>query len=161
MLSRWSMPARRASRSPAENQPIGTTDSQGLMLVPTLRLLPEKPALHRPVQPARRRRDRRNGAHRHPCGPGRHDGLVQRHHDSTAALIIFSRPDGSAIPAGPRGRLQGGSEFVVGYDGQAFIKGLAVTNHVDIDLGGVTCHASFGFTPRRGAQVRIGPVACH
>ncbi len=145
----------------AENQPIGTTDSQGLMLVPTLRSY-QKNRLS--IDPSSLPADAEIGATERIVTPADRAGTMVSfnvHHDSTAALVIFSRPDGSAIPAGAAGRLQGGSEFVVGYDGQAFIKGLAVTNHVDIDLGGVTCHASFGFTPRRGAQVRIGPVACH
>ena len=46
------------------------------------------------------------------------------HDDSDAALVIFARTNGSPIPAGSSGRLNGGEDFVIGYDGQAFIKGL-------------------------------------
>jgi outer membrane usher protein len=82
------------------------------------------------------------------------------HNDTTAALVVFVRPDGSFVPVGSRGRLDGGGDFVVGYDGQSFVRQLADSNRVTIDLGDSICHASFGFQPEPGQQVRIGPVPC-
>jgi outer membrane usher protein len=54
----------------------------------------------------------------------------------------------------------GGAPFIVGYDGQAFIKGLSRDNEVLIEIGEDTCNAQFGFKPVTGQQVHIGPVAC-
>jgi len=56
--------------------------------------------------------------------------------------------------------MDGGEEFVVGYDGQSFIKGLASANSVTIGFNDASCHANFNFAARPGEQVRIGPVPC-
>jgi outer membrane usher protein len=80
--------------------------------------------------------------------------------DTTSALVSFVRADGHVVPAGSMAHLDGGGEFIVGYDGMAFIKGLAGSNHVTIDFGEGSCRASFAFKPQPKSQVRIGPVAC-
>jgi outer membrane usher protein len=82
------------------------------------------------------------------------------HRDQSAALVVLTNRDGQFVPAGSPGRMDGGDAFVVGYDGQAFVKGLAASNQLTVDLGEGTCHASFTFKPRPGEQVRIGPVIC-
>ena len=56
--------------------------------------------------------------------------------------------------------MAGGEEFVVGYDGQAYIKGLSSMNEAEIDLPDARCRAMFAFVPKPGEQVRIPGVAC-
>jgi outer membrane usher protein len=51
-------------------------------------------------------------------------------------------------------------DFIVGYDGQAFVKRLSRSNTVTVDMGDAGCHARFAFTPQQGKQVKIGPVMC-
>jgi outer membrane usher protein len=64
------------------------------------------------------------------------------------------------VPAGARGRIDGGGEFVVGYDGQAFIRNLGEANRASIETLAGSCSATFAFAARPGEQVRIAPVAC-
>ena len=59
-------------------------------------------------------------------------------------------PTANVVPAGSMGQLDGGGEFIVGIRWEAFIKGLAGSNQVTIDLGEGSCHASFAFKPRPG-----------
>ena len=44
-------------------------------------------------------------------------------------MLILSRPDGKPIPAGAHGEVDG-KVFIVGYDGRAYVKGLAPENTV-------------------------------
>lgn len=85
-----------------------------------------------------------------------------------SAIVILQDATGNAIRVGATGalqpRLRGTSaaapEFTVGYDGRAFIENLAADNEVIIQLGTGSCRARFGFAPRAGTQVSIGPVRC-
>jgi outer membrane usher protein len=80
--------------------------------------------------------------------------------ETTAALVTFVGSDGAAVPAGSVGRIAGGEEFVVGYDGQAYIKGLSPANEAEIEFTGGKCRASFAFAPIAGQQVQIARVEC-
>ena len=80
--------------------------------------------------------------------------------DTTSALVTFTRPGGEVIPAGAVGRIEGGDEFVVGYDGQAFVRNLSASNTATIEFVDGTCRANFSFAPRPGEQVQISPVEC-
>jgi outer membrane usher protein len=79
-----------------------------------------------------------------------------------AALVTLVDASGTPLEAGLSGRLDGGAEdFVVGYDGQAYIKGLARQNSVLVDRGdGSSCRANFPFEAVRGRQVTIKDVVC-
>lgn len=86
--------------------------------------------------------------------------------DKATALVTFVRSDGSAIPVGAEGRLAGADEpFVVGYDGQTYVRGLTNSNSVEIELpdsvdGSVTCRADFPFHAVKGSQVTLENVVC-
>ncbi|RUY08990.1 fimbrial biogenesis outer membrane usher protein, partial [Mesorhizobium sp. M7A.F.Ca.US.005.03.2.1] len=69
---------------------------------------------------------------------------------------------GTPLEAGLKGRMEAGSEeFVIGYDGEAYIRGLSAQNTVVIDrLDGTSCKADFFYTPAPGQQVAIKDVAC-
>jgi len=78
-----------------------------------------------------------------------------------AALVEFLNPDGTFVEAGYAGRLANtGEEFVVGYDGRAYIQGLAAINTVAIELNEYTCHATFPFAEDHQIQVMIDQVVC-
>jgi outer membrane usher protein len=79
---------------------------------------------------------------------------------TAAALVTFVLKNGSFVSAGAAGRTAGGAEFVVGYDGQAFIKNLAAANDAEIEFAGGQCRASFPFAPRPGEQVQIPTIEC-
>ncbi len=79
-----------------------------------------------------------------------------------AALVTLVDSSGAPLEAGLKGRVEGGSEeFVIGYDGQAYIRGLSAQNAVMIDrLDGTSCRADFPYKPQPGQQVTIKDVAC-
>jgi outer membrane usher protein len=64
------------------------------------------------------------------------------------------------MPPGTAGKLEGGDDFVVGYDGRAYIKGLSATNTVVVSDGTNECHASFPFEAKANTQIVVGPVTC-
>lgn len=79
-----------------------------------------------------------------------------------AALVTIKDKNGIPLQAGLSGKLQGaGEEFVIGYDGQAYIRGLNAQNSIEVSLGGGSkCHAEFSYKPQPGKQVVINDVKC-
>lgn len=83
------------------------------------------------------------------------------HAEPHAALVEFRDRNGKPLEVGLTGKLVGaGSAFTVGYDGLAYVAGLAASNEVEIDTGAGLCRASFDYAARGDAQVRLGPVSC-
>jgi outer membrane usher protein len=81
--------------------------------------------------------------------------------EPAAALLVIRRPDGSFVPAGSSGQLaSGGEPFFVGYDGQAYVTGLAADNTIILEMPEGACSATFAFTPEPGTQTTIDPVIC-
>ena len=143
-----------------ENRPIGNTDARGMILLPSL-LSYQKNLIT--IDPSSLPADAEIQSTRDVSAPADRAGVLVRFKvqtDSTAALVAFVRADGSFVPAGATGRLDGGEDFIVGYDGQAFVRGLKPVNSVSIQSADASCHAGFNFAPQPGQQVRIGPVAC-
>jgi outer membrane usher protein len=145
-----------------ENRPIGKTDTRGKLLVPNLksyqrnRLAIDPKAL--PVDAIV------ETTKEFATPPDRGAAVVRFGVDtsSRSALVSFRNTSGRAIPAGSRGVLEStGENFVVGYDGDAFLHKLETENSARIEQGeGVSCRARFSFVPRPGTQVRVGPVPC-
>lgn len=78
-----------------------------------------------------------------------------------AALVAFVDASGKPLSVGSRGHLDGSDEsFVVGYDGQTYVKHLAANDRAVIDLGDHDCAAAFAYLPDAGKRVTIGPVVC-
>ena len=78
-----------------------------------------------------------------------------------SALVVLQDGNGAFIPPGSEGQLEGSDEpFVVGYDGQAFIKDLKSVNTVRITHEKGTCTAQFAFAPTNEIQPVIGPEVC-
>lgn len=81
--------------------------------------------------------------------------------DAPSALVVFRSPDGAFIPAGTRGHIEGREgEFAIGYDGQAFLKGLDATTKVVVGPSGQECRATFSYARAAGVQTIIDPVVC-
>jgi outer membrane usher protein len=143
-----------------DNRPVGVTDAKGMLLVPTLRSYQKNKIT---VDPANLPVDAAIESTREIIAPADRSGVLvnfQVRSDTTSALVAFVRTDGSFVPAGAAGRIEGGSEFIVGYDGQAFIKELGSSNLATIESIDGTCRANFAFTPRPREQVFISPVEC-
>jgi outer membrane usher protein len=143
-----------------DNRPVGVTNAKGMLLVPTLRSYQKNKIT---VDPANLPVDVEIERTREVVAPADRSGVLvnfQVRSDTASALVAFVRPDGSFVPAGAAGRIEGGNEFIVGYDGQAFIKELKDSNLATIEFIDGTCRASFEFTPRPREQVFISPVEC-
>lgn len=143
-----------------DNRPVGVTDSRGMLLVPTLRSYQKNKIT---IDPSNLPVDAEIESTREIVAPADRSGVLVNFKvssDTTSALVTFTRPGGDFVPAGAIGRIEGGNEFVVGYDGQAFIKDLAGMNSATIEFVDATCRAEFPFAPRPGAQVQISPVEC-
>lgn len=143
-----------------DNRPAGVTDSRGMLLVPTLRSYQKNKIT---IDPSNLPVDASIESTREVVAPADRAGVLVNfavRNDTNSALVAFVRPDSTFVPAGSIGRTADGGEFVVGYDGQAFIKNLASANRVTIEFVDGTCSAAFAFTPRPGEQVLISPVEC-
>jgi outer membrane usher protein len=143
-----------------ENRSMGVTDNNGRLLLPNLRSYQNnKVSLNPNNLPV----DAALETTREFVTPADRAGALLKFkvlNETTSALVTFVEPDGSFVPAGANGHIEGGGDFIVGYDGQAFIKDLAASNHATIELSDSTCQANFEFTPRPGEQVQIPGVAC-
>lgn len=143
-----------------DNRPMGVTDSRGMLLVPTLRSYQKNKIT---IDPSNLPVDAEIESTREVVAPADRAGVLVNfkvRSDTTSALVTFVRPDGSFVPPGAAGRVEGGNEFVVGYDGQAFIRDLGQSNAAAIEFIDGVCRAEFPFTPRPGEQVSISPVEC-
>ena len=144
-----------------DNRLVGETDRWGKLLVPDLQsyqsnqigidplALPanaEARSTHQTVTPAGR------------SGVGLTFG-VDRHVD--AASVRLQDAAGRPLPVGTKGHREGdGESFVVGYEGEAYVKHLRDTNTVILDLGDRDCRAAFPYQATPGHRVAIGPVPC-
>jgi outer membrane usher protein len=143
-----------------ENRPVGTTDSKGMLLLPSLR---SYQANKISIDPANLPVDAEIATTREVVAPADRAGVLVKfdiRREMTSALVTFVLNDGSFVPAGASGRMADEREFVVGYDGQAFIRNLASVNEVEIEYVGGKCRASFAFQPQPGSQVQIPGVKC-
>jgi outer membrane usher protein len=143
-----------------ENRSVGITDSAGRALVPGLRSYqPNKISIDTSslpvdaditttesiVAPADRMGVRMNFAVQVNVRP---------------AIVVFKHANGEPLAAGSQGQVEGGDSFIVGYDGQAYIKNLAAENKATITLVNGECRAAFSYSPRPNEQVVISPVLC-
>ena len=78
-----------------------------------------------------------------------------------SAIVILKDANGKFLTAGSEGRLEGSDEpFIVGYDGQAFIKDLSPINTVHVNADGHECSALFTFGGDHSVQPTVGPEVC-
>lgn len=145
-----------------ENRSVGKTDQGGRLLVPYLNAYQSNKIS---IDPKNLPVDAEVPKTRELVMPADRGGVVVQFNvtESTlAALVTFVDGWGSPIKVGARGHLQGADEvFVIGYDGQAYLRNLSAHNVVAIELpDGDACHAAFDYAPHPGEQVVIGAVTC-
>ena len=143
-----------------ENREIGVTDSRGLLLVPSLRSYQTNKV---DIDPTNLPVDTELETTREFVAPADRAGISVNFaikNDSRAAIVSFVDRSGAFLPAGSTGHLQDGAPFIVGYDGEAFIRGLQPDNLADMTVGDGSCQARFSFVPKAGTQVRIAQVLC-
>lgn len=81
--------------------------------------------------------------------------------DARDAEIILADAAGAPLPPGGRVEYAGGKPAIVGYDGRAYLVGLAAHNILTVRTAGKTCSAEFDYSSTRGAaRPTIGPIKC-
>ncbi|MGD9804993.1 MAG: fimbria/pilus outer membrane usher protein [Hyphomicrobiaceae bacterium] len=146
----------------AHNRLVGTTDRWGRVLVPNLHSYEANTIA---IDPSNLPVDAAVPSTREVVVPAGAGGIVVKFgvsEQSLSALVGFVDPSGTPLKVGSIGRLDSAEdEFVIGYDGEAFLDKLAPANAVTIEgAGGKTCRAEFSYVPARGTQVRINGVIC-
>jgi outer membrane usher protein len=147
-----------------ENRPYGETDKNGQLLVPNLRAYSaNRISIDPKGLPVNTEIEKTDDV----VAPADRSGVVVRFKTKTAvqsAVVIFAGADGKPIHVGSGGRLDGADgedgEFIVGYDGRAFIKNLKSSNTAVLTTDAGECRASFDYAPAGDRQIVIGPVPC-
>lgn len=146
-----------------QNRHVGKTGRSGKLLIPNLASL-RKSSIE--IDPANLPVDVDTPSTETSVVPAERSGVVVTFGVETAgssALVSFTRPDGSWVPVGSVGQTgQDGEEFVVGYDGQSYLRNLKDRNVVSVELAdtGESCVAEFAFSPVAGTQVALEEVVC-
>jgi outer membrane usher protein len=142
-----------------ENRSVGFTDSAGRALIPSLRSYQKnKIAIDTRNLPV----DADISASQDVVAPADRSGVrvdFRVHTNTSSAVLVLTARDGQPLPAGSQGQVEGGEAFVVGYDGRAWVKGLAQRNTLSVGLEGGECRAAFDYVAHPNEQVVI-PVAC-
>lgn len=144
-----------------ENRPIGETNSSGQLLVPNLRAYGNnKLAIDPKVLGVNDEIETTESV----VAPADRSGVLVKFETKTnvrAAVVVLVGAGGKPLPVGSAGKLDGSTdEFVVGYDGRAFVKDLKDANTVTVTSEKGECHASFDYAADPNRQVVIGPVSC-
>jgi outer membrane usher protein len=144
-----------------ENRPVGETDSRGQLLVPNLRAYGNnKLSIDPKGLPVNAEVETVEGV----VAPSDRSGVLVKFATNTntqSAVVILVGAGGKPLPVGSHGRLkEGDGDFVVGFDGRAFVKGLKSANVATVTVGGAECQASFDYAASDDNQVVVGPVSC-
>ncbi|MER9232535.1 fimbrial biogenesis outer membrane usher protein [Mesorhizobium sp. M0622] len=145
-----------------QNRPVGKTDSRGRILIPGLNSYEPNTIS---IDPKNLPVDADIPATREIVVPADRSGVVVKFGVSEApeaALVTLVDSSGVPLEAGLSGRMEGGSEdFIIGYDGQAYIRDLGAENALVIARSdGSSCRAEFFYLPTPGQQVAIKDVTC-
>jgi outer membrane usher protein len=144
-----------------ENQLVGTTNEDGKILIPELGSYRKNKIS---IDPLDLPLNAEPATTYDYVTPGYKSGVYVDFDVKKAtpsAIVILKTADGAFVQAGSEGHLDGSDgQFVVGYDGQAYIKDLKPANTIHIAGPKGTCTAAFAFAPSRDAQTTIGPEIC-
>ena len=144
-----------------ENRPAGETNSSGKLLVPNLRAYGSNKIS---IDPKGLGVNDEIETTEEVVAPANRSGVLVTFKTTTnvqEAVVILVGADGKPLAVGSKGKLEGGTaDFVVGYDGRAFVKDLKGANAVTVSLEKGECHASFDYAAASDHQVMIGPVSC-
>jgi outer membrane usher protein len=143
-----------------ENRPVGETNRGGQLLVPNLRAYGNnKLSIDSKGLGVNDEIETTEDV----VAPADRSGVLVKFKARTnvqAAVVILVGANGKPLTVGSRGRLDGGeTDFVVGYDGRAFVKELKNANTVTVTSDKGECHAAFHYAAEQDRQVVIGPVA--
>jgi outer membrane usher protein len=144
----------------SNNQLIGKTNKNGLLLVP--RLLPYN-ANRISIDPSDVPMDVTLATTERIVRPYLRSGVVVRFGSGRAhgGLLRVLLPDGSAVPAGATiENPDTGESFVVAPGGEAYVTGLSEKNRLRVTWGGNACEISVPFRPADTLQQDLGDYTC-
>jgi len=144
-----------------QNNPVGTTDSHGLLLVTPLNSyqnnkvgidpmnLPADMSISR-VDAQVATTDRAGTLVKFGITPIR------------AASVILVDANGKPLPVGSQVQLHGhtGEPALVGFDGAVYLDTLDLHNVLDVDTPSGACHVSFDYSRHGDSIPQIGPLTC-
>jgi outer membrane usher protein len=143
-----------------ENRQVGETNSRGQLLVPNLRAYGNNKIS---IDPKGLPVNAEIESTEDVIAPADRSGVLVKFAAKSnvqAAVVILTGANGKLLPVGAKGQINGGGDFVVGYDGRAFVKDLQDANTVTVTLDKGECHAAFDYAASEDSQVVIGPVSC-
>lgn len=145
-----------------QNRPVGVSNRQGRILVADLNSYEDNTIS---IDPRNLPVDADVPETRKIVVPAGRSGVVLDFGVSKAAdaaLVSLVDGKGTPIAVGAKGRVEGADEeFVIGYDGEAYIRTLHRQNAVAIELpDGTSCRAEFAYRAIPGQQVVIKQVIC-
>jgi outer membrane usher protein len=144
-----------------ENRSIGTTDSNGMLLVAPLGAYQNNQLSIDPMQlPADVRIDRVKTV----ATPSDRAGTLVRFGItpvSAAALILVDEAD-KPLPLGSRVRANGRSAepALVGFDGAVYLEALEPRNTLDVQMPNGPCRVNFDYRKSGAGIPQIGPLRC-
>jgi len=78
-----------------------------------------------------------------------------------AAAVTLHDREGRPVPLGATLVLNGApSEFLVGYDGVAYLEGLQARNTLEVGAPNFRCAVQFDYTDPGDTVLQIGPLRC-
>ncbi|MGO9446276.1 MAG: fimbria/pilus outer membrane usher protein, partial [Thiobacillaceae bacterium] len=143
------------------NRPIGTTDSNGMLLVVPLNAYQNNALAIDPMQlPAGVRIDRVSAL----ATPSDRAGTLVTFGITPlrAASVLLVDAAGVPLPLGSTVRVnaQSTNPAMVGFDGAVYLDTLAVQNVLRVDTPAGPCHASFDYPKASDGIPQIGPLRC-
>ena len=143
-----------------ENRVVGTTDSSGHLLVPSLLSYQNNKVA---VDTTRLPPDVDAGQTSVVVRPPDRSGVTIDFsiRKMRAALLTLTDGSGKPIPVGSVAKIAGSLDQPVGHEGLTFVSGLRPTNRVQVVLpNGATCSVEFDYTPLPDDIPVIGPLQC-
>ena len=142
-----------------ENRPVGRTDSNGLLLLPTVSGWQDNRISLDPGDlPADVTGDKLETMLRLPASSGAQVRFAL--HRGTSAVIKLVLANGKPVPVGSSARLEGDDPVPVGHDGDVFLTTLKRENALHVRMTNGNCTAHFPFKSVAGTLPEIGPFTC-
>ena len=142
-----------------ENRPVGRSNADGLLLIPHLTAQSRNQisidARDLPL-------DAEVAAVKEIAVPVDRSGVFVQFpvRQADSALVVLQTHDGQPVPAGATATLNDGASFIVGYDGQAYLRDVGPRNWLTVDWGEGACTLQFEYHASADGIATIGPLRC-
>lgn len=144
-----------------QNRLVGNSNSQGLLLVPSIQSYQDNKISIDPTNlpvDMRIKAINMNAVPRHASGVNVKFNIERVH----AASLILHRPDGHDVAMGAQAFLNDAARPAgwVGYDGRLYVEGLQGKNRLVVHDDGAECEVLFTYKAKADTLPEIGPLTC-